>query len=508
MEMPGGLPQQQVPHYAPQQQYYQQQQTASSDNNRPQLLMPTTTMAQQYANRPQPQQQMPFSQPNSYGQPSVNNDNMPPMPDMAPTYFNTVMSNSMVGGMNGKNGVIGTGGGGNEHRQAVEMKEFAKEPKEVMNQLITAEMKEHWSQIEKFNLLDSERLDQMYMYHDAFLDDKKFLYIYLCAEYRNKYIELFETYDSLDVYISYVLLLLIYGSEIALKKACDINNTFVQPPRVGESAFKLRLFNRKRKTSTTTPEAKRVDDEEAAKRTRPSETAEHTTQVPNTAFTTAADDHPFFKETLYLAHMRLFKLGELVKCCVPSEFAIMFCNATMATLNVFTQGDNKTPYRGVRVAFSKPVVSLIRSRNLKTFNYQSLELYGLLGEFVSTVTGRSTDQEAFRLSSLKEMKMKDLTTQNCISPINWGCSAGFNVALVTNFACTDTVMGVLNNRTYCTPIYHIPKSFVDVSEYDRDDMSSRASNHKNYDRREMKLNEYYDGTQSMTETTTATTSYP
>lgn len=506
MDMPGSLPQQQAPYYAPQQQYYQQQ-MAPSDKNQPQLLMPTQqyanqppTMAQQYANQPQPQQQMQFSQPNPYVQSSVSNNNALPMPDITPKLFSTVMNNSMVGGMNGKNGVIGNGGGGNEHRQPVEMKEFAKEPKEVLNQLITAEMKDHWSQIEKFNLLDSERLDHMYMYHDAFLEDKKFLYIYLCAEYRNKYSELFEMYESLEVYVSFAILLLIYGSEVTLKEACDINNAFVQPPRVGESSFKLRLFNRKRKTSTTAssmPIAVPENEEETAKRRRLSEI----TQVPTTSLTTSADDHPFFKEDLYQSHMRLFKLGELVKYCVPSEFAIMFCTATMATLNVFTQGDNKAPYRGVRVSFSKPVVSLIRSRNLKTFNYQSLELYGLLGEFVSIITGRSTDQEAFRLSSLKEMKMQDLTTQNSIIPINWGCSAGFNMALVTNFACTDTVMGVLNNRAYCTPIYHIPKSFVDVSEDDREDMGDKASNHKNYEHREKQLNDYYDRLESMAVTT-------
>ena len=119
-------------------------------------------------------------------------------------------------------------------------------------------------------------------------------------------------------------------------------------------AFKLRMFNRKRKATTSdTPTAVPVDNEgEATKRARETETAEQK----------VVDDHPFLKESLYLSHMSLFKLGEMAKYCVPSEFAIMFCNANLAIVNVFIQGDNKLPYRGVRVAFSKPVVSLIRSR--------------------------------------------------------------------------------------------------------------------------------------------------
>lgn len=464
-------------------QYPQQQQQQKADN----------AMAQ-FANQPQvrqqqQQQQMPLTM--SYAQAGV------PMPTTVGNGIVqqqsqyglgdislTLASNAAVGGYGGRTGLFGgTDGGVDGIRQAADFTKFDVEPKQALAELVTADLKDHWTQVEKLNLLDADRLDQLFVYQDVLDGDKKLLFEYLYSEYREKYSELFNEYISVEIYVIYVLLSLVYGSEQVLKEACaDGYNGFSQTPRAAGTSLKLRQFTRKRAAAD-------VDGgEDAAKRTRltPGEAGAAETK------TAVAQKHPFFGEKLYKAHSSLFKIGEMTKYCVPSEFAVMFCSLQLGTVCLYAQGDRKTLHNGIRLMFSKPVVSLVRSRNFKSYTFQSLERFGALVKLMETVTGRSTDHEPFRLSSLKEMKMKDLTTQLPLTTLNWDGNLGYNMAIINNFSCTDTNAGQLNIRSFSSPIYHVAKGHIDANEERLRDMYDKASNDKSYERRSNELNEYYD----------------
>lgn len=395
--------------YANQAQYPQQQQQ-KVDN-----VMAQFTNQPHVANQlRQQQQQMPLTM--SYAQSGV------PMPNtvgngIVQSQYGvgdismTLANNAAVGGYGGRTGLFGGADGGSDgNRQAADFNKFDVEPKQALADLITADLKDHWAQVEKLNLIDADHLDQLYVYHDALDGDKRFLFEYLYSEYREKYSDLFKQYLSVEIYVIYVLLVLVYGSEQILKEVCaDGYNGSTQTPRAGGTSLKLRQFKRKRATAG-------VDGcDDAAKRTRV--TAEGSVAAEITT-TTVDHKHPFFGEKLYRAHSSLFKVGEMAKYCVPSEFAILFCSVQLGTVCVYAQGDRKTQHNGVRLLFSRPVVSLVRSRNFKSYTFQSLERFGGLVNLMETVTGRTTDQEPFRLSSLKEIKMKDLTTQMPLTTLN------------------------------------------------------------------------------------------
>lgn len=471
--------QQQPIAYANQTQYPQQQQQQQKVDS---------PMAQ-FANQPQVrQQQMPLTM--SYAQTGV------PMPTtvgngiVQQSQYGvgdislTLASNAAVGGYGGRTGLFGGNDGGVDgNRQAADFTKFEVEPKQALAELVTGAMKDHWAQVEKLNLLDADRLDQLFVYHDVLDGDKKLLFEYLYSEYREKYSELFNTYISVEIYVIYVLLSLVYGSEQVLKEACaDGYNGFSQTPRAGGTSLKLRQFTRKRAAAV-------VDGgEEAAKRTRVTAGDAGAAEIK----TTVDQKHPFFTEKLYKAHSSLFKVGDMTKYCIPSEFAVMFCNLQLGTVCVYAQGDRKTLHNGIRLMFSKPVVSLVRSRNFKSYTFQSLERFGELVKLMERVTGRSTDHEPFRLSSLKEMKMKDLTTQLPLTTLNWDGNVGYNMAIINTFSCTDTNAGQLNIRSFSSPIYHVAKGHIDVNEERLRDMYDKASNDKSYERRSNELNEFYD----------------
>lgn len=456
----------------------QQQQRYTSTGQQQQQPLVYATQSPAVANQLRQQQQMPLTM--TYAQ------NSAPMPSaVQQTQYGVgdismaLANNAAVGGYGGRTGLFGGAEGGVDgNRQAVEFTKFDVEPKQAMAEHITKELKEHWAQVEKLNLLDGDRLDQLYVYHDVLHDDKKLLFEYLYSEYREKYGDLFNTYLSVEIYVIYVLLVLVYGSEQVLKESCA--DGFVQTPRAGGSSLKLRQFSRKRAAADF--------GDDAAKRTLVN--AEETP----VAAEIAADrpKHPFYGETLYTAHSSLFKVGEMTKYCVPSEFAVLFCSLHLSVVSVYKQGDKKTQHNGIRLAFSKPIVSLVRSRNYKSYTFQSLERFGALGDIMSAVTGRQIDQEPFRLSSLKEMKMKDLTTQQTLSTLKWDGSVGYNMAIINTFSCTDTNVGILNIRAFSSPIYHVAKGHIDVNEDKLSDMYEKASNHTSYVRRTNELNEHYD----------------
>lgn len=469
--------------YANQTQYPQQQQQKVEN------VMAQYTNQQQVANQlRQQQQQMPLTM--SYTQSGV------PMPNtvgngIVQSQYGvgdismTLANNAAVGGYGGRTGLFGGADGGSDgNRQAADFTKFDVEPKQALADLITADLKDHWAQVEKLNLLDADHLDQLYVYHDVLDGDKKFLFEYLYSEYREKYTDLFKQYLSVEIYVIYVLLVLVYGSEQILKEACADGYTgSTQTPRAGGTSLKLRQFTRKRATAD-------VDGgDDAAKRTRVTAEGSVAAEIKTT---TVDRKHPFFGENLYKAHSSLFKVGEMAKYCVPSEFAILFCSVQLGTVCVYAQGDRKTQHNGVRLLFNKPVVSLVRSRNFKSYTFQSLERFGGLVNLMETVTGRTTDQEPFRLSSLKEMKMKDLTTQLPLTTLNWDSNVGYNMAVINTFSCTDTNVGILNIRSFSSPIYHVAKGHIDVDEERLKKMNEKASNDRSCERRTNELNEYYD----------------
>lgn len=470
--------------YANQGQYPQQPQQ-KVDN----LIAQFTNQPQVTNQLRQQQQQMPLTM--SYAQSGV------PMPNtvgngIVQSQYGvgdismTLANNAAVGGYGGRAGLFGSADGGSDgNRQAADFNKFDVEPKQALADLITADLKDHWAQVEKLNLIDADHLDQLFVYHDVLDGDKKFLFEYLYSEYREKYTELFKQYLSVEIYVIYVLLMLVYGSEQILKEACsDGYNGSTQTPRAGGTSLKLRQFTRKRVTADAD------GGDNAAKRTRV--TAEGSVAAENTATTTVDHKHPFFGEKLYRAHSSLFKVGEMAKYCVPSEFAILFCSVQLGTVCVYAQGDRKTQHNGLRLLFSRPVVSLVRSRNFKSYTFQSLERFGGLVNLMETVTGRTTDQEPFRLSSLKEMKMKDLTTQLPLTTLNWDSNVGYNMAVINTFSCTDTNVGILNIRSFSSPIYHVAKGHIDVDEERLKKMTEKASNDRSCERRTNELNEYYD----------------
>lgn len=470
--------------YANQGQYPQQPQQ-KVDN----LIAQFTNQPQVTNQLRQQQQQMPLTM--SYAQSGV------PMPNtvgngIVQSQYGvgdismTLANNAAVGGYGGRAGLFGSADGGSDgNRQAADFNKFDVEPKQALADLITADLKDHWAQVEKLNLIDADHLDQLFVYHDVLDGDKKFLFEYLYSEYREKYTELFKQYLSVEIYVIYVLLMLVYGSEQILKEACsDGYNGSTQTPRAGGTSLKLRQFTRKRVTADAD------GGDNAAKRTRV--TAEGSVAAENTTTTTVDHKHPFFGEKLYRAHSSLFKVGEMAKYCVPSEFAILFCSVQLGTVCVYAQGDRKTQHNGLRLLFSRPVVSLVRSRNFKSYTFQSLERFGGLVNLMETVTGRTTDQEPFRLSSLKEMKMKDLTTQLPLTTLNWDSNVGYNMAVINTFSCTDTNVGILNIRSFSSPIYHVAKGHIDVDEERLKKMTEKASNDRSCERRTNELNEYYD----------------
>nr|UBR58421.1 gp06-like protein [Oryctes rhinoceros nudivirus] len=301
-----------------------------------------------------------------------------------------------------------------------------------------AELMRDYETFKSMTLLDDEEvLYNLYLNSPAFTTSK-FKVSILCAYYKDKYSDLVAKYDSVSVYLEFVLSKIIYSSEASLKDACA-SRTIRLPKSGGTSDF-LRMFGCKKRGAV------RMDAESpATKRTK---------QVT----------HPFLKTDEYKMQPILYNIGKCSDYAIPSEFAELFAHAQYESVTRITSGNKKEIMMGLKVTFTKPIVCILVSKSVASFTFISLEHLSTFGNILSNMTSLGKLEDTFAFGAKQSMQIETVNTGRIETKTDQKFDHGFFVAIINTMQVCKLSNKTLSSKTYANVVFSLTENTLSDAE--------------------------------------------
>lgn len=301
-----------------------------------------------------------------------------------------------------------------------------------------AELMRDYETFKSMTLLDDEEiLYNLYLNSPAFTTSK-FKVSILCAYYKEKYADLVAKYDSVLVYLEFVLSKIIYSSEASLKDACA-SRTIRLPKSGGTSDF-LRMFGCKKRGAV------RTDAESPAiKRAK---------QVT----------HPFLKTDEYKMQPILYNIGKCSDYAIPSEFAELFAHAQYESVTRITGGNKKEIMMGLKVTFTKPIVCILVSKSVASFTFISLEHLSTFGNLLSNMTSLGKLEDTFAFGAKQSMQIETVNTGRIETKTDQKFDHGFFIAIINTMQVCKLSNKTLSSKTYSNVVYSLTENTLSDSE--------------------------------------------
>lgn len=209
------------------------------------------------------------------------------------------------------------------------------------------------------NLIDDEDILYSLLTNKAAFVTSKFQLTILLDYYKVKYSALISKYDSLLVYLEFVLSKIIYSSEAKLKSACA--SRVVRIPTTGYSGLSNIFKIRKRG----------ADDVE----------------MNNVSKKSTNVKHPFLNSDEYISKPTLYTIGKCCEYIIPSEFAELYANVQYESVTRISTGQARTTRIKYFNKFSNQIIEpthnklgIERSHNIPTYlamnHHLRIELIG------------------------------------------------------------------------------------------------------------------------------------
>lgn len=367
---------------------------------------------------------------------------IPQAPVPQTTYNTNLMSNSSLSTING----IPVG-----KRQSINM-ENVKRQDEVIHELITEELKVDFHRVEEMTLLDDDDiLYTLYMKNHGF-NNRKYLYSLLCNMYKEKYADLYELYPSLCVWVSFCLGVLICRSEANLRCIARSSANIKIPTVSNNSAFGIMSRKRIRMSSTVV---------------EPEELSEQLSDQPSKRPRINAK-HPFCQLPFYIEHGTMFKLGTMIKYCVPSDFSVLFVDAKEAPCAKIVTKNERSTYNGIRGMFKRSVVASLQFRRVQNYPFINIPFMNTVGDLLSKMSGLSIENDPFTMGTKLNMIIENLSDerQKMQYSDKKDDDNDYYMTLITSFQCIGTNVKTMDIRCYSNTVYKLTDDLLDISDLD------------------------------------------
>lgn len=317
---------------------------------------------------------------------------------------------------------------GNSKPVAVNMAKPEKEFDDILKESNKIALAEDLDLIKQMTLLDDDDvLYTLYMKCPAFVN-KRFYMSMLCMLYKEKYEALFAKYTSLSVFLEFVLAKIIFESEANLKKACASRT--VRLPNSGGSGFAKLFGSRKRGAASEAPSEN---------------------EIPNKTAKTI--QHPFFNTSWYTTHSILYTIGNCCDYVVPSQFAELFAHVHSAQVTKF-KAKVKESFDGLRITFSKPIVCIIVSKRVGTYQFLSLEHLESLGVKLGNLTSLGRFDDTFLFGTMEKMNLENIESNTITPPVkDHDYGVGYNMVVINSMNVFQLSNNTMSSKTYASSIY-------------------------------------------------------
>lgn len=290
----------------------------------------------------------------------------------------------------------------------------------------TTNMMDDYKNIENFNLIDDESLDQLYEYFPVH-NNQFFLFHIFSQMYIGKYEKLLEEYESLNYFIFYIIGIIVFQDEKTLINKCKTMNDFKKPE------FKSMRFGKKRKLEENIPEK------------------------------LECSQHLFFKtedtKNFYKRYHLLFHLGEATKYLCPSEFAPLFMKIKNDDVKIYTgkKGEHQSK-NGLRVSFTKKIIFPLTTTFVE-HNYHNALYTRYLTAVLELVTKKKFDNlpinmgkgEHQKIYNIQNLRVSSLKEDNSVFDTKTNLHVTLLNELIGSFSNKDQI----SFKTY-SDVDHIP----------------------------------------------------
>lgn len=422
-------------------QYQQFQPQQQQQNQQPSQQFQTTSNGNGYGvHTPGSQQQQQQQQPQVTPQIMYT----PPIPNIAishpqTAYVNQLVNQSMTSGISGKTKAV------IENMPPLKQSfDEALQASETSNDNFKRdELLKDFEEIKRMTLLDDdEEMYNLLMNSPSMEQNKKFLISFLCMRYKEKYSELFEKYDSLSVYLEFVIQKIVSSNEMQLKNAC-VSRTVRVPSSGGSTTF-TNLFKMRKRGTPASDNLCAIPAKKVQK-------------IP----------HPFLSTNIYTSKPILFNIGKCTEYVAPSQFATLFIHAQYCEISKLNAG-KKDMFEGLRISFSKPVTCLIVTKEVSSFTFASLEHLTPLGVVLENMTGLGKLDDTFAFGTRQNLKFENVLTGECTSKSDQKFDNNyFNIVVVNSMNGYKLSNGTLSCRSYANAVHMISNNSISDEDVEK-----------------------------------------
>nr|WOJ45381.1 GrBNV_gp06-like protein [Apis mellifera nudivirus] len=315
-------------------------------------------------------------------------------------------------------------------------------------------------------LIDDEiNLDTLFL-RQATLSNRVYSLNLLLNLYKLKYTNLITRYPSIQIWLTFCLTTLIYNNESKLLARCSGASISFIPTTVTHQSFGL--INRKRKRFGSSSVVSGSGSSSSS-----SEKKLALGKKPN---------HPFLETNYYIEHPMLFKIGQMTKYCIPTEFALRFVNIKPGPVSKIVAKNDKSMYPGLRGTFMRPVVSLMTIRRVQNYPFVTIPFMDNIGQLVSSMTQLSPEADIFNMGIRQNMKVEDLIDADIISysadDKKMEEGTVMLMALLTTFQCVGTSAGTVDIRSYANGVYRFNNAKIEVDDQQMKGFEATNLNHE------------------------------
>lgn len=264
---------------------------------------------------------------------------------------------------------------------------------EAVNSVQTEDMVRDLNEIKNMNLVDDEDyLFNMYV-HSPGLSDQLTLVSFLGGLYEAKYPHLFEKYNSLIMWLYYVL----YQSICkGLKNVVEDNSTHKE--EISKNTFS-KFITRKSLKRKMASHAKEMSGSSAPKIYK-------TTNNEQSSIL-EGKKHIFYTTSTYTGNTDVFTIGKFANQLLPSDFAILSSACTFRKSNIAMGNNAAEVVNCGHIAFAQPILVQMYARSVRAFLFVGASNVEKLIEAVKAMVNLECIN-GLTIGTLKEQTMSNL----------------------------------------------------------------------------------------------------
>lgn len=327
---------------------------------------------------------------------------------------------------------------------------------EIVNYTNMMALKNDLSLIKNFNLVDDpELLDNLYL-NQTMMHENLFLYNLLSLMYHKRYASLFEKYPSLDIWLTYCLITLIWSTERELKdRATKLSGNEFQMPKCGGINTVFTPIGRTKRNRSNGSQASEVPVCE--KKAKLSE--EDLRAV-----------HPFLKMDEYIQFSTRYNIGKCIEYVLPADFMETVVTTQFGPTTHIGSERTKTTLNGVRIKLSTPIISVVTCRisgGTQKYLYMQLKFMEALTSIVERLTNLKEVNDCITFGSRQDTKCRDIMTDKPLANLSTETSdttTDFMLPLLNNFTVFARKNGTFQAKAYSNIVSILDTSLLNVDE--------------------------------------------